>query len=65
MTEEVQLGPLPDIGFHLMPALLLTIDLLFLSPPWTIHALPAMGLSSVIAFGYWFWVEHCFKHNGL
>jgi len=53
-----------DIGFHLIPSLILTIDLLFLSPPWTISALPAIGLSSCIAFGYWFWVELCHSHNG-
>lgn len=47
-----------------MPALLLTLDLLLLSPPWTIHALPAMGLSTALAFSYWAWVEECFKHNG-
>lgn len=40
------------------------IDLLFLSPPWTITALPSLGLSGIIAFGYWFWVEHCFSYNG-
>ena len=23
-----------------------------------------MALSSSIAFGYWFWVEQCYRHNG-
>ncbi len=23
-----------------------------------------MALSTGIAFGYWFWVEQCYKHNG-
>ena len=36
---------IPDVGFHLMPALLLTVDLLLLSPPWTIKAQGAMSLS--------------------
>lgn len=40
------------------------VDLLFLSPPWTITILPSLGLSGTIAFGYWFWVERCFKYNG-
>jgi hypothetical protein len=40
------------------------VDLLFLSPPWTISALPSLGLSGTIAFGYWFWVEQCFYYNG-
>ena len=33
-----------DVSFHAMPAILLTIDLLFLSPPWTIRALPYNGI---------------------
>ncbi|KAK6613815.1 integral membrane protein [Botrytis cinerea] len=45
-------------------SILLTIDLLFLSPPWTINALPAMGLSSTLAVAYWAWVEQCYKYNG-
>lgn len=53
-----------DIGFHAIPAAVLTIDLLYLSPPWSIGALPSMGLASVIAFGYWFWVEKCYQYNG-
>ncbi|EAW08529.1 putative integral membrane protein [Aspergillus clavatus NRRL 1] len=53
-----------DIGFHAVPSMVLLIDLLFLSPPWTITILPALGLSSAIAFGYWFWIERCYKHNG-
>lgn len=53
-----------DVGFHLVPAALLVVDLLFLSPPWTISALPAMGVSSVLAFTYWLWVEECYRHNG-
>jgi FAR-17a/AIG1-like protein len=61
----IHLAPLADIGFHAAPSILLVIDLLFLSPPWTINALPAMGLSSVIAVAYWAWVEQCYKYNGL
>jgi len=32
-----------DLSFHAVPAIVLAIDLLFLSPPWTIEALPAFG----------------------
>ncbi|TVY82761.1 UPF0641 membrane protein [Lachnellula suecica] len=64
VPPEIHIAPMADIGFHAMPAILLTIDLLFLSPPWTIHAMPAMGLSSVIAVAYWAWVEQCYKYNG-
>lgn len=53
-----------DLSFHLVPAVVLVIDLLFFSPPWTISAFPAMGLSSIIATLYWFWVEACYAHNG-
>ncbi|KAJ5440205.1 uncharacterized protein N7458_011203 [Penicillium daleae] len=53
-----------DIGFHAVPSIVMLVDLLFLSPPWTISALPSLGLSGTIAFGYWFWVEQCFYYNG-
>lgn len=53
-----------DVGFHATPTILLLVDLLFFSPPWTIAVLPALGLSSVIAVGYWIWVEHCYSVNG-
>lgn len=65
VPPEIDISSFADISFHAMPSILLTVDLLFLSPPWTIRALPAMGLSSVIAVGYWAWVEQCFKYNGL
>ncbi|KAL2852539.1 hypothetical protein BJY01DRAFT_232577 [Aspergillus pseudoustus] len=55
---------LVNISFHAVPSIVFLIDLLFLSPPWTITIGPALGLSSAIAVSYWFWVERCFKHNG-
>ncbi|KAB2578623.1 Integral membrane protein [Lasiodiplodia theobromae] len=55
---------LPDISFHLAPALFLALDLLFFSPPWTLTAAPALAVSSLVAVSYWFWVEACFAHNG-
>ncbi|ATZ46433.1 hypothetical protein BCIN_01g10300 [Botrytis cinerea B05.10] len=64
VPPEIYISPYADVGFHAMPAILLTIDLLFLSPPWTINALPAMGLSSTLAVAYWAWVEQCYKYNG-
>lgn len=64
VPPELEL-PLPaDLSFHLLPTLFLLADLLLLSPPWTIAALPAAVLSVVIAFLYWFWIEWCFRHNG-
>ena len=56
---------LPDIGFHLAPAVLLTVDLLLFSPPWKIRLQEALILSLCIAFCYWAWVEYCFSYNGL
>lgn len=52
------------MGFHAVPSVLLVVDLLFLSPPWTITVVPAMGISAVLAGGYWVWVEQCYRHNG-
>jgi len=64
VPEELEL-PLPaDLSFHIAPSILLLVDLLFLSPPWTISVVPAIGLSAVIAFLYWFWIEHCYQYNG-
>jgi FAR-17a/AIG1-like protein len=53
-----------DAGFHIVPAVVTVLDLLFFSPPWTIAALPSIALSTAIAFGYWFWIEMCFAKNG-
>lgn len=64
VPPDVALPFLPDFGFHAMPAIMLTVDLLLLSPPWTIKAYPAMALSLALAFLYWGWVEWCFSHNG-
>ncbi|KAI9697643.1 MAG: hypothetical protein M1836_004593 [Candelina mexicana] len=64
MPEWVQLSYAADLGFHAVPALLLLIDLLFLSPPWTITVAPALALSGTLAFVYWFWIELCYQHNG-
>jgi len=58
-----QLPLLIDLGFHFIPTLLLMIDTLFLSPPWETHALAALMSFSVVAGGYWIWVEECFSKN--
>lgn len=64
MPEDFRLDLLPDMGFHLAPAVFLTLDLILFSPPWTIPAYGTMALSTVLAFAYWYWVELCFSHNG-
>lgn len=61
--EELQLPFLPDFGFHAMPAIMLALDLLLFSPPWTIKFRGAVALSTVLAFAYWAWIEFCFAHN--
>ncbi|KAH9827370.1 UPF0641 membrane protein [Teratosphaeria destructans] len=57
------IGLLPDLSFHAVPAISLVTDLLFFSPPYTIAFLPALGLSGLIAFGYWLWIEQCYQAN--
>jgi len=64
VPAELELPLTSDLGFHAAPSILLLIDLLFLSPPWTISVVPAVALSGVIAFAYWFWIEMCYQHNG-
>jgi hypothetical protein len=55
---------IPDFSLHAMPAIMLTLDLMLLSPPWSIKAYIAMTLSAVLAFLYWAWIEYCFSLNG-
>ncbi|POS83014.1 hypothetical protein EPUL_004735, partial [Erysiphe pulchra] len=59
----IHVDPFLDIGLHAIPAILLAVDV-FLSPPWNISFLNALGLSSLLASLYWVWVEHCFSYNG-
>lgn len=64
VPKELELPLSADLSFHLAPSVLLLIDLLFLSPPWTITIVPAVGLSVLIAFLYWYWIELCYSYNG-
>ncbi|ROT36845.1 hypothetical protein SODALDRAFT_298481 [Sodiomyces alkalinus F11] len=61
---DFELALVPDLSFHLAPAVALTLDLLLLSPPYTVPAYGAMAISMTIAFLYWGWVEFCFSYNG-
>lgn len=65
IPKEILVNRWVNIGFHAMPSILLSWDLLALSPPWTINNLPAMSLSFLLAISYWGWVEHCYSRNGL
>ncbi|KAF1971374.1 hypothetical protein BU23DRAFT_470650, partial [Bimuria novae-zelandiae CBS 107.79] len=59
-----------DYGFHLFPSVLLSLDALFLSPPWPTTPINpyasrlSLVSSTVIAFLYWFWIELCYSRNG-
>ncbi|KAJ2893087.1 integral membrane protein [Zalerion maritima] len=62
--DEFRMPIIADIGFHAMPGIVLSLDVLFFSPPWTISASSMLALSNVLAFLYWAWVEQCYTHNG-
>ncbi|KAL8949382.1 MAG: hypothetical protein Q9222_004502 [Ikaeria aurantiellina] len=64
VPKEFQLGFWPDVSLHVVPALVLTLDFLLLSPPWSISFRQALGISTTFAFAYWLWVEQCYRHNG-
>lgn len=64
MQPEIRSDFFTDLKFHFFPAFFLFVDLMLLSPPLTIQALPAFGLSSGIAVFYWIWVNYCFTYNG-
>lgn len=54
---------LVDVGFHAMPTALLTLDLLFLSPPWTIRPGESLALGAVSTASYFAWLEYCYTRN--
>ncbi|CAJ0543604.1 Ff.00g038340.m01.CDS01 [Fusarium sp. VM40] len=64
MPEDLVIDPLPDLGFHLVPAVLLVLDFLLLSRGATITTRGMMTLSTVLAVVYWCWIELCFYQNG-
>ena len=59
-----------DLSFHLVPAVVLTLDAILLSPPWpssptSLQAPKIMLVASTgIAFAYWWWIELCYSYNG-
>ena len=62
-TIAPQLPFFTDLEFHFFPAVLMLIDTLFFSPPWETSALLPLLSFSLLAGGYWMWVEHCFLRN--
>ncbi|KAJ8112458.1 hypothetical protein OPT61_g5181 [Boeremia exigua] len=59
--------PLPPLGadlcFHAVPAVVLALDAILLSPPWPRSPMSAqaplitLGLSTGVAFAYWWWIR--------
>ena len=64
MPEDLVIDPLPDLGFHLVLAVLLVLDLLLWSPRARISTRSMMSLSTVLAVVYWCWIELRFYKNG-
>lgn len=64
MPEDLVIDPIPDLGFHLVPAVLLVPHLVLWSPRATITTRRMMFLSTVLAVLYWCWIELCFYKNG-
>ncbi|EXJ89468.1 hypothetical protein A1O3_02535 [Capronia epimyces CBS 606.96] len=54
---------IPDFGFHAMPGIMIILDLMLLSPPWSIKADGALALNSFMALSYLAWLEYCFSQN--
>jgi hypothetical protein len=63
IPPDMPLPPLSaDLCFHLVPAVVLTIDAILLSPPWPSSPvnpqapLLTLGVSTGVAFAYWWWI---------
>ncbi|KAF4444157.1 hypothetical protein F53441_11215 [Fusarium austroafricanum] len=64
MPADMEINPWVDLGYHLVPAVLLVPDMLLLSPRATISTRSMMWLSTVLAVAYWCWIELCYFQNG-
>jgi len=64
VPPELEIDMLNDLMFHAFPAIFLFVDLMLLSPPWTIKPLPAFTLAGTLAVTYWFWIDTCYRNNG-
>lgn len=52
-----------DLSLHALPAFLLWIDFLFLSPPFSATSRPIL-LSGLLTTAYAYWMERCAQING-
>lgn len=64
MPPDVKLSVPVDLNFHLVPAVLLTLDLLFFSPPNVVSTNGMAAIGAAMATLYWHWVELCHEKNG-
>jgi hypothetical protein len=63
VPPDMLLPPLgADLAFHLIPAVVLALDAILLSPPWPSSPMNPQAplltliLSTGIAFAYWWWI---------
>lgn len=64
LPGELQSSNLVDFAFHGAPAILLFIDVMFLSPQWEITTSRAFGLFLMLVVMYRGWLEWCYSYNG-
>ncbi|KAH7259099.1 FAR-17a/AIG1-like protein [Fusarium redolens] len=64
MPADLVINPWADLGYHLVPAVLLVPDLLLYSPRATISTRSMMFASTILAVVYWCWIELCYYQNG-
>jgi len=61
------IDPLPlldDLSFHWTPAVVLFIDFMLLSPPWTLNLLTATAVAASLAIAYYKWLALLYSANG-
>ncbi|RKF64544.1 UPF0641 membrane protein [Golovinomyces cichoracearum] len=63
VSPGIHIGLSADFGLHAMPTILLILDLILFSPPWTISISQAAAISSTVGASYWMFLEHCFSQN--
>jgi hypothetical protein len=68
VPPDMVLPPLgADLAFHLIPAVVLAVDAVLLSPPWPSSPmnpqapLLTLAVSTSIAFAYWWWIVSSFR----
>lgn len=60
---EHKIPILLDLSLHALPAVLLVLDFMYLSPAWGTTALRSVAVDCSIAAAYLTWLEYCFSRN--